>query len=67
VGRFKVRSASLVKVLSDGKIQGAPAPKKPSLSHFHYGNSTERGAAGQVVTSLDSSGSVRLRTGILRV
>ena len=37
----------------------APAPEKPSLSHFHYGNTTEPGAAGQFVTSLDSSGSVR--------
>ena len=32
-----------------------------SLSHFHYGNITELIAAGQFVTSLDSSGSVRLR------
>ena len=39
--------------------EGAPAPEKPSLSHFHYGNTTELGAAGQFVTSLDSSGSVR--------
>jgi len=38
---------------------GAPAQEKPSFSHFHYGNSTELGAAGQFVTSLDSSGSVR--------
>jgi len=41
--------------------EGAPAPEKPSLSHFHYGNITELGAAGQFVTSLDSSGSVSLR------
>jgi len=39
--------------------EGAPAPEKPSLSHFHHGNTTELGAAGQFVTSLDSSGSVR--------
>jgi len=39
--------------------EGAPAPEKPSLSHFHYGNTAELGAAGQFVTSLDSSGSVR--------
>jgi len=39
--------------------EGAPAPEKPSLSHFHYGNTTELGAAGQFVTSLDSSRSVR--------
>jgi len=38
--------------------EGAPAPEKPSLFHFHYGNFTELGAAGQFVTSLDSSGSV---------
>jgi len=38
--------------------EGAP-PEKPSLSHFHYGNTTELGAAGQFVTSLDLSGSVR--------
>ena len=37
----------------------APAPEKTSLSHFHYGNNTELGAAGQFVTSLDSSGNVR--------
>jgi len=30
------------------------------VSHFHYGNTTELGAAGQFVTSLDSSGSVWL-------
>jgi len=39
--------------------EGAPAPEKPSLSHFHYGNTSELGAAGQFVTSLDSSRSVR--------
>ena len=41
--------------------EGAPAPEKPSLSHFHYGNSTELvpAAAGQFITSSDSSGSVR--------
>jgi len=39
--------------------EGAPAPEKPSFSHFHYGNTTELGAAGKFVTSLDSSGSVR--------
>ena len=39
--------------------EGAPAPEKPSLSHFHHGNTTELGATGQFVTSLDSSGSVR--------
>ena len=39
--------------------EDAPAPEKPSLSHFHYGNTTKLGAAGQFVTSLDSSGSVR--------
>jgi len=26
--------------------EGAPAPEKPMLSHFHYGNTTELGAAG---------------------
>jgi len=41
------------------KGEGEPAPEKPSLSHFHYGNTTELGATGQFVTSLDSSGSVR--------
>jgi len=40
--------------------EGAPAPEKPSLSHSDYGNTTGLGAAGQFVTSLDSSGSVRL-------
>ena len=35
--------------------ESAPAPEKPSLSHFHYGNSCP---AAQFVTSLDSSGSV---------
>jgi len=39
--------------------EGTPAPEKPSLAHFHYGNTTELGAAGQFVTSLDSSGIVR--------
>jgi hypothetical protein len=39
--------------------EGAPAPEKPSLSHFHHGNTTELGATGQFVTSLDSSGSLR--------
>jgi len=39
--------------------EGVPAPEKPSLSHFHYGNTTELDSAGQFVTSLDSSGSVR--------
>jgi len=34
--------------------EGAPTPEKPSLSHFHYGNTTELGAAGQFVTILDS-------------
>ena len=51
-----------VKKKEEGKKpegQGAPAPEKPSLSHFHYGNTTELGAADQFVTSLDSSGSVR--------
>jgi len=47
--------------------EGAPAPETPSLANSHYGNTTELGAAGQFVTSLDSPGSVRLRTGILRV
>jgi len=47
--------------------EGAPAPEKPSLSHFHYGNTTELGATGQFVTSLDSSARVRFRTRILRV
>jgi len=37
--------------------EGAPATEKTSLSHFHYGNTTELSAAGQFVTSLDSSGS----------
>ena len=51
------------------------------LSHFHYGNETEPadepvdpaseqnhlGPSGQFLTSLDSSGSVGLRSGILRV
>ena len=90
LGRSKLRSASLVKVLSDVKIswdprsqlswnppppttqsntylskskktegEGAPASEKPSLSHFQYGNTTELGADGQFVTTLDSSGSVR--------
>ena len=36
----------------------APAPKKPSRSHFHYEKSTELGPAGHLVTSLDSPGSV---------
>jgi len=27
----------------------APAPEKPSLSHFHYGNGTELGPSGQLV------------------
>jgi len=31
--------------------EGAPAPEKPSLSHFQYGNTTELGAADQFVTS----------------
>ena len=39
--------------------ESAPAPEKPSLSHFQYGNSTKLGPAGQCVTILDSSGSVR--------
>jgi hypothetical protein len=39
--------------------EGTPAPEKPNLSYFHYGNTTELGAAGQFVTSLDLSGSVR--------
>jgi len=39
--------------------EGAPAPEKPSLFHFHYGNTTELGAAGQFVMSLDSFRSVR--------
>jgi len=30
--------------------EGAPAPEKPSLCHFHYGNSTELGLAGQFAT-----------------
>jgi len=33
----------------------------PSLSYFHFGNSTELIAACQFVTSLDSSGSVSFR------
>jgi hypothetical protein len=47
--------------LKKGKTEGegAPAPENPSLSHFHYGNTTELGAADQFKTSLDSSGSVR--------
>jgi len=40
--------------------EGARAPEKQSLSYSHYGNTTALGAAGQFVTSLDSSGSVRL-------
>jgi len=36
------------------EVEGAPAPEKSSLSHFHYGNITELGAADQFVTSLDS-------------
>jgi len=40
--------------------EGAPAPEKPSLSHSHFRNTTGLGAAGQFVTSLDSSLSVRL-------
>jgi len=39
--------------------EGAPAPEKQSLSYFHYGNTIGLGTAGQFVTSLDSSGSVR--------
>jgi len=39
--------------------EGALAPEKPSLSHFHYGNTTGLSTSGQFVTSLDSSGSVR--------
>jgi len=42
--------------------EGAPASEKPSLSHFHYGITIELGAPGQLVTSLDSFGSVRLQT-----
>jgi len=39
--------------------EGAPAQKKPSPSHFHYGNIPELlGAADQFVTRLESSGSV---------
>jgi len=51
--------ATLVCTKRKSEGEGAPAPEKPSLSHFHYGNTTELGAAGQLVTSLDSSGSVR--------
>ena len=40
--------------------EGGPAPEKPSLSHSHNGNTTGLGAAGQFVTSLVSSGSVKL-------
>jgi len=32
------------------QVEGAPAPEKTSLSHFHYGNTNELGAAGQLVT-----------------
>jgi len=38
--------------------EGAPVPEKPSLFHFHYGNTTELDTVVQFVTSLDSSGSV---------
>jgi len=40
--------------------EGAPVPEKSSLAHSHYGDTTGLGAAGQFVTSLDLSGSVRL-------
>jgi len=36
--------------------------QRTSHSYFHYGNVTELIAAGQFMTSLDSSGSVKLRT-----
>ena len=50
-----------IKIKKENPIaECTPAPEKPSLSHFHYGNTTELGATGQFVTSLDSSGSVRL-------
>jgi len=52
--------ATLVCLKNKTEGEGAPAPEKPSLSHSHYGNTTGLGAAGQFVTSLDSSGSVRL-------
>jgi len=51
--------ATLVCKKKKPEREGTPAPEKPSLIHFHYGNTTELGAAGQFVTSLDSSGSVR--------
>jgi len=51
--------ATLVLKKKKPEGEGAPAPEKPSLSHFHYGNTTELCAAGQFVTSLDSSESVR--------
>jgi len=46
-----------IKEKPEGEV--APAPERPSLSHFLYGNTTGLGAAGQFVTSLDSSVSVR--------
>jgi len=39
--------------------EGAPAPKKTTLSPFDYGNTTELGAVELFVTSLDSSVSVK--------
>ena len=50
---------TLVCLKKKEKGEGTLAPEKPSLAHFHYGNTTELGAAGKFVTSLDSSGSVR--------
>jgi len=54
--------ATLVCKKEEGKKpagEGAPAPEKPGLSHFHYEGTIGLGAAGQFVMSLDSSGSVR--------
>jgi len=49
----------IVKKKEKPEGEDALAPEKPSPSHFHYGNTTELGAAGQFVKSFDSSGSVR--------
>jgi len=38
--------------------ESVPAPEKQSFPHFHHGNSTELGPAGQFLTRVDSSGSV---------
>jgi len=47
------RSLPKEHILEKKKLQGegAPTPEKPSLAHFHYGNTIELGAAGHFVTS----------------